>query len=153
MNEEEPPATTPFSINPLVVEFAVLDWRKSLEFYTDLLGFKVVYDRPEEGFVFLKLGGAQVMIYQANQERNLVADTASLERPLGQGMNLQIQVEAIEPLIQALAQARVALTLAPEERWYRMGSMSLGVQQFAVADLDGYLLRFSQHIGSRPVNP
>ena len=153
MNEKEPPATTPFSISPLVVEFAVFDWRKSLDFYTDLLGFKVVYDRRDEGFVFLRLGGAQVMFYQANLERNLVTDAASLKPPLGQGMNLQIQGEAVEPLIRALTQARVALTLAPEERWYRMGNMSLGVRQFAVADPDGYLLRFSQCIGSRAVNP
>ena len=138
------------SINPLVVEFAVLDWRESLAFYTELLGFQAVFRRPEEGFVFLRLGDAQIMFYQANLERNLVADDAPLRRPLGQGVNLQIQVAAIEPLILTLERANVRLPLPPEERWYRIGDHSLGVRQFTVADPDGYLLRFSEAIGLRP---
>lgn len=149
MNEAENSTKLAHSINPLVVEFAVLDWRSSLTFYTDLLGFEVVFSRPEEGFVFLGLGGAQIMFYQANLERNLLAEDAPLTRPLGQGVNLQIQVETIEPLTKALASANIGLALDPEERWYRIDDSSLGVRQFAVADPDGYLLRFSQPIGLR----
>lgn len=148
MKGRKAPATTSISINPLVVEFAVLNWRKSLAFYTELLGFELVYDRPEEGFVFLRLGGAQLMFYQANLERNLVAENMPLKPPLGQGMNLQIQVEAIEPLVQSLSRANVSLSLAPETRSYRIGDNNLDVLQFAVADPDGYLLRFSQRIGA-----
>ena len=65
-------------------------------------------------------------------------------------MNLQIQVEAIEPLTAALEAVGMGLTLPPEERWYRAGGHELGVRQFAVANPDGYLLRFSEHIGTRP---
>ena len=144
-------ATALNSVNSLVVEFAVIDWRRSLKFYTELLGFEVVYDRPEEGFVFLQLGGAQIMFYQANLERNLVAGGAPLKPPLGVGVNLQIQVETIEPMLAALERANLELSLAPEERWYRVGDISLGVRQFAVADPDGYLLRFSERIGSRSI--
>jgi catechol 2,3-dioxygenase-like lactoylglutathione lyase family enzyme len=152
MNKAEISTESAYSINPLVVEFAVLDWRSSLTFYTDLLGFEVVFSRPEEGFVFLKFGGAQIMFYQANLERNLLAEDTPLTRPLGQGVNLQIQVETIEPLVKALASANVGLALDPEERWYRIDNTSLGVRQFAVADPDGYLLRFSQPIGLRPAS-
>ena len=141
--------TVPVQINSLVAEFAVLDWRKSLEFYTECLGFKVTFDRPIEGFVFMEFEGAQVMFYQANLERNLVTDQAPLERPLGRGVNLQIQTKAIAPLIKRLEQTSVQLALAPEERWYRVGEFDIGVLQFAVADPDGYLLRFSEPIGSR----
>lgn len=138
------------AINALVVECAVLNWRESLHFYTELLGFVVVYDRPDEGFVFLERGGAQIMFYQADLERNLVATDAPLRRPLGHGVNLQIQVQSIAPLLHALEKANIELALSPEERWYRIGTQSLGVRQFAVADPDGYLLRFSQKIGIRP---
>jgi len=143
--------STPVQINSLVAEFAVLDWRKSLEFYTEYLGFKIVFDRPKEGFVFLEFKGAQIMFYQANLERNLAADEAPLERPLGRGVNLQIQTDAIAPLVAKLEQGNVQLALPPEERWYQVGDFNIGVLQFAVADLDGYLLRFSEAIGSHAI--
>ena len=113
--------TDPIQINSLVAEFAVLDWRESLEFYTQCLGFKIAFQRPDEGFVFLEFEDAQVMFYQANLERNLVTDKATLERPLGRGVNLQIQTKSIAPLVQKLKRTGVDLSLAPEERWYRVG--------------------------------
>ena len=138
-----------FVINALVPEFAVADWWASLRFYRDLLGFEVAYDRPEEGFVFLRRGDAQLMLYEIGLDRTFAVDDAPLERPLGRGMNLQIQVEAIEPLVAALEAAEVGLTLPPEEKWYRAKDRELGVRQFAVADPDGYLLRFSESVGTR----
>lgn len=42
--------------NALVPEIAVSDWQKSRAFYCDLIGFHVVYERPEEGFTYLALG-------------------------------------------------------------------------------------------------
>ena len=134
----------------LVPEFAVTDWRASLGFYRDVLGFEVAYDRPKEGFAFLVLGAAQLMIYQIGLDRTFAVEGAPLERPLGRGVNLQITVAAIAPLTAALEEAGIALHLPPEERWYRAGDMELGVRQFAVADPDGYLLRFSKPIGTRP---
>ncbi len=57
-------ATAPIMINALVPEFSVSDWRASLDFYCRLLGFVVAYNRAEEGFAFLTLGEAQLMIDQ-----------------------------------------------------------------------------------------
>lgn len=148
-NRSDPLSTGPIQINSLVAEFAVLDWRESLEFYTQCLEFKITFQRPDEGFVFLEFEGAQLMFYQANLERNLVTDQTPLERPLGRGVNLQIQTKSIAPLIKRLERTGVELSLAPEERWYRVGEFDIGVLQFAVADPDGYLLRFSEAIGSR----
>ncbi|WP_299085679.1 VOC family protein [uncultured Ruegeria sp.] len=148
-NRSDPLPTAPIQINSLVAEFAVLDWQESLEFYTKCLEFKISFQRPDEGFVFLEFEGAQVMFYQANLERNLVTDQAPLERPLGRGVNLQIQTKSIEPLVQKLERTGVDLSFEPEERWYRVGEFEIGVLQFAVADPDGYLLRFSEAIGSR----
>ena len=145
----DPLPNGPIHINSLVAEFAVLDWRESLEFYTKCLEFKVAFQRPDEGFVFLEYEDAQVMFYQADLERNLVTDQTPLERPLGRGVNLQIQTKSIAPLVQRLGRAGVELSLLPEERWYRVGEFDIGVLQFAVADPDGYLLRFSEAIGTR----
>ena len=139
----------PSVINALVPELAVADWRSSVAFYRGVLGFHVAYDRPEEGFAFLVLGAAQLMIDQIGLDRTFAVKDAPLQRPLGRGMNLQLQVPMIAPLVAALEKAEIALYLPPEERWYRAGAVALGVRQFAVADPDGYLLRFSEPIGKR----
>jgi catechol 2,3-dioxygenase-like lactoylglutathione lyase family enzyme len=44
----------------LVPEFLVTDIEKSLRFWRDLCGFTVLFDRPDEGFAYLDLGGAQI---------------------------------------------------------------------------------------------
>lgn len=48
--------------NSLVPELSVSDFRKTLEFYTNILGFKIEYQRVDEGFAYLSLGEAQIMI-------------------------------------------------------------------------------------------
>jgi hypothetical protein len=39
-----------------------------------------------------------------------------------------------------------------EEKWYRREALLLGVRQFIVLDPDGYLLRLSQSLGTKPVS-
>ncbi|WFN95188.1 hypothetical protein [Gordonia sihwensis] len=50
----------PMSAEPsLVPELAVIDCSVSVRFWRDLLGFEVLYDRPEEGFAYLALDGME----------------------------------------------------------------------------------------------
>ncbi|MDR3474193.1 MAG: VOC family protein [Devosia sp.] len=135
--------------NALIPEFAVGSLAESLAFYVDLLGFSVAYERPEEGFAFLTLGEAQLMLDEIGQVRTFDAD-GPLVRPLGRGLNLQIAVPAVAPLLAALATAGWPLYLPLEEKWYRRGAEELGNRQFVVADPDGYLLRYVEDLGSRP---
>jgi hypothetical protein len=39
--------------------------------------------------------------------------------------------------------------MEPEQKWYRTGAVETGVHQFLVQDPDGYLIRFSAHLGER----
>lgn len=135
--------------NALIPELAVTDWRASLDFYLRLLGFSVAYDRPEEGFAFLTLGQAQLMIDQVGVGRDF--DNTPREHPFGRGLNLQVAVPALGPILDRLREAGVSLFLEPEERWYRSGSREVGQRQFIVADPDGYLLRLCEALGGRPV--
>lgn len=137
--------------NALVPEFAVSDWRKSKSFYCDVLGFDCVYERAEEGFCYLRLGEAELMIDQIGQGRSFDAGHLPTGYPFGKGVNVQIRVAAIAPLVAALAALRRPLFLPVEDRWYRVGSQDVGNRQFVVADPDGYLLRFFQDLGGRPV--
>ena len=73
-----------------------------------------------------------------------------MEIPFGRGINFQINVPAIEPILTALARGNWPLFMEPEQKWYRTGEVETGVHQFLVQDPDGYLARFSTYIGERP---
>ena len=136
--------------NALIPGFYVSNIKNSLKFYSQILGFVVEYTREEEGFAFLSLGKAQVMISEIG-----IGDTwntGKLEYPFGRGINFQIKVNKIEPLIEKLKKNKVELFLEPEEKWYRKGKKLLGNRQFLVQDPDGYLLRFFEDLGTKSVD-
>ena len=133
----------------LVPELSVRDWRKSRDFYCGLLGFSVLYERVEDGFAFLTLGAAGLMIDQIGVGRDFDLPGAPREVPFGRGMNLQIEVPALDEVLGRLAAAKMPLFLGPEERWYRRDDEELGQRQVVVADPDGYLLRLWEGLGSR----
>ena len=136
--------------NALVPELAVSDWRRSRRFYCGVVGFRALYERPEEGFSYLALGAAELMIDQIGLGRSFDAPP---DHPFGRGLNLQIRVPSTRSLLDALAAAGIPLALPPENRWYRKGARETGQRQFVVADPDGYLLRFCEPLGERAVPP
>jgi catechol 2,3-dioxygenase-like lactoylglutathione lyase family enzyme len=136
----------------VVPELSVSDWRRSRRFYCDILGFQAMYDRPEEGFSYLTLGAAALMIDQIGAGRTFDGGYAPDAYPFGRGLNLQITVPDVAPLLAALSNACVPLFLPLEDRWYRRDETEVGNRQFVVADPDGYLLRFAQDLGSRPAS-
>lgn len=137
----------------LVPELLVTDIQASLAFWHTVLGFPVKYDRPEEGFAYLDLDGAQLMLCQRDRgalERRGIWDTGLLEYPFGRGINLEIRVDDLKAHIDHLAAAGVPLFFGPEERWYRKGATEVGVRQCLVQDPDGYLVRLQEKLGDRP---
>ncbi|GEM_PF-695656 len=139
----------PTSAEPsLVPELAVTDCDVSARFWRDLLGFEVLYDRPEEGFAYLALGDAHLMLDQADIGRTW--RTAPFDPPLGRGINFQISVPDVADQLRQLREAGWPLFLEPEEKWYRIGpSEEAGVRQFLVQDPDGYLVRLQMSLGHR----
>jgi catechol 2,3-dioxygenase-like lactoylglutathione lyase family enzyme len=136
----------------LVPELYVSDIDRSRRFYTGVLGFAVLYDRPEERFAYLMRDGAALMLEQPDDPgRTWLA--GPLEHPYGRGVNFQIEVADLGPLYAAVLAAQAPLLLPLEECWYRRGDAQLGQRQFVVQDPDGYLLRFCQDLGSRPLPP
>jgi hypothetical protein len=128
----------------LVPELTVLDLAARLSFWCAVLGFGIAYQRPENGFVYLERGGAQVMLEVSNG----TWETGPLARPLGRGINLMIHVESLDPLLDALAAANWPLFKSPEESRYRIGEQEAALREFLVQHPDGYLLRFSQALPS-----
>jgi len=131
----------------LVPELLVDDLDRSLDFWRDLCGFTIRYARLDEGFAYVARGSAHVMLEQRGKGRNWL--TGELEPPYGRGLNLQISVADLEPILTALRAHDVPLFMDPETRWYRIDEEEAGVRQFLVTDPDGYLLRFQQSLGRR----
>lgn len=133
----------------LIPELQVLDFNKSLDFYTRLAGFEILYDRPENEFAMLGLNGARLMIEGfSNKSRSWLV--GQMERPLGRGMHLQIEVQDVQHLYQNFKEAKYPIFFDMEEKWYRINDKEKGHKQFLVQDPDGYLLRFFENIGVRP---
>lgn len=132
----------------LVPELSITNFEKSLDFYTRILGFSIEYTRPEEGFAYLNLGGAQLMIDQIGEGRDW--QTGNMEYPFGRGINFEIDVEDITPILENLKKENIPLFMEVEEKWYRKNDSEVGNRQFLVQDPDGYLLRFTEDLGTRP---
>ena len=70
-----------------------------------------------------------------------------LEFPLGRGVNFQIQVENLSPIISSLESSHVNLFTKVQDNWYDVGERTLRQRELLVQDPDGYLLRLIQHLG------
>lgn len=133
----------------MVPELIVDDVAASMAFYA-LIGFRINYERPEERFVYLTLGGGvDLMIEQIDQDDRLYPSVA-LERPYGRGMNLSIDVENVDAVHRDLVAAGHEVRQAPRDRWYARTDDEVGEREMTVADPDGYVLRPTQNIGTRP---
>ena len=133
----------------LVPELDVADLDGSLAFYVGTVGFRVLFDRPEERFAYLDLDGVHLMLEEAAGPGRRFR-TAPLEHPFGRGMNLMIEVPDAAPLYDRVKAAGFTIVIPLEERWYRQDDIENGLRQFVVADPDGYLLRFCADLGQRP---
>jgi catechol 2,3-dioxygenase-like lactoylglutathione lyase family enzyme len=131
----------------LVPELYVRDPEKSRAFYVDLLGFEILFDRLEEGFLFLCREGAELMLDSLRTGRSWLAAEAVV--PFGRGMSLQIWTADVDTLYERVKQSGAPIFLEIEEKWYRRDDAYFGNRQFIVQDPDGFLLRFAQDLGQR----
>lgn len=131
----------------VVPELSCSDLTKSLRFYIDLLGFKIRFERLESGFACIVRARVILMLEQVNDNWA----TGALEKPFGRGLNFQIEVEDAQTLHDQVASAGHPLFRPLKTSWYRQGDLECGQLEFLLQDPDGYLLRFSQHLGKRPL--
>ncbi len=136
----------------LVPELYVSNIARSLEFYLDILGFEIWYERPEEKFASVRLGDAHLMLEEApSLNRATRSDfengqwrTGDLERPFGRGVNLEIEVEDVEAAHARILENGIDILLPLHEKTYRIDADQRTVRRLLVADPDGYLIRLSQ---------
>jgi len=120
-----------FERSKLVPELMVTHLDNSLDFWVSCLGLEMAYQRPEDGFSYLDLNGAQVMREQADPEAGQWL-TAFLTRPFGRDINLQIDVAAVGPIIHKLDQVGFPLFRECKDTWYRANNVEVGQREFIV---------------------
>jgi len=135
---------------PLVPELACQDASASKKFYVQILGFRVLYDRPEQGFCYLERQGAEIMIEQLS-DSSWLSDT--IEPPFGRGLHFQIMTTGLAALYDTCKSNNVRIFREWEEAWYRTEDHYVGQRQFIICDPDGYMLRFAEDLGIRTEPP
>jgi hypothetical protein len=79
-------------------------------------------------------------------------ETGPLDRPLGQGVMLQIYLEDIAPVLRVLTARNWPIYLGPREVWRRTGDRESGQREVFVQDPDGYLIMVAHNIGEKPLS-
>ncbi len=134
--------------NPLVPVLYCSSFIDSMRFYTDKLGFSIVYERPESKFCFLARDGAQLMLEEIDADKQWL--TGDLQRPFGRGINMQFLTTHVSELFEKLQSTHQVFFAPLEEKQYRRAEDTVVCRQFVIQDPDGYLLRFSESIDTRP---
>lgn len=125
----------------LVPELNVGNFERSLWFYCDLIGFCVLYDRPEQKFAMLDLNGARLMIEEIERPYTTLFATGNEAPEYSRIMNLEIQVSDIEAVHARVLAAGLPLLVEMKDRIFRVGIGPVKVRQFVVADPDGFVIR------------
>ena len=78
-------------------------------------------------------------------------NVGQLVKPYGRGMNLSIECNDAHVLARKIEQAGYALRKPVEDCEYRHDTHVHVQRNFLVQDPDGYLLRFSQSLSTKPI--
>ena len=113
------------SLTPI---FSVSDLSKSIEFYTEILGFQLNFIYGEPQFY--------AGLFKDSVELHLVSE--NLRQPVGSG-NLSILTDEVDDLHQQLIDAKVQIMVSPDDRDY-------GLRDFSCKDLDGNIIVFGMDI-------
>ena len=127
------------TFNSLIPELTVSDIEKTKDFYMNILGFVMEYERPEDKFVFLSMEGNQMMFEQENGNWSV----GLLEYPYGRGINFEMTVSDVEKLYDQVLEAGITPFRELRVKSYRSEDGFIVQKEFLIQDPDGYLLRFT----------
>lgn len=127
------------NFNSLIPELSVTNIDNSKKFYVEELGFRIMYERPENKFCFIEFESNQIMIEQVNNNWY----TGTLEYPFGRGINLSMAVGNVEEYYQMLKEKGIIFFKELTINKYRVDNEVFEDKEFLIQDPDGYLLRFN----------
>lgn len=124
--------------NSLIPELSVSNIDNSREFYLSL-GFKVIYERKEDRFLFLTLDDNQIMLEEVNDNWSV----GKLSYPYGNGINISMMIKDIDTLYDNIKKKDIKLFRDLKVDKYRVDDRVDEDKEFLIQDPDGYLLRFN----------
>ena len=126
--------------NKLIPELTVFNIEETRDFYLNILGFKLEYDRIEDNFIFVSFENSQFMFEQLHDDGWNIGE---LEYPLGRGINLSVEVKDIDSLYDKVISHNVTPFREIMISNYKVGDEIIEQKEFLLQDPNGYLLRFT----------
>ncbi|HFQ4941923.1 TPA: VOC family protein, partial [Vibrio vulnificus] len=93
--------------NPMVPELSVSNFANSIDFYCEIIGFKIRNQRKEPDFAYLEL----------EQIHDEAWVTGELVWPLGRGVNFQIELSDIVQVYERVKASNITLFRELKETW------------------------------------
>lgn len=134
-------------ISKLSPNFEVSDIKKTVEFYTENFGFKLVMTEPESQgieqtfaenkeyvFAIMQKDNVEFMFQRSDSFKNDVVFLKDLT--IGATVSFYMKIEGIKEFYDCLKSKNLQITEL-KTSWY-------GMREFYVKDLNGYILGFSE---------
>lgn len=135
-------------ISKLSPNFEVADIRKTVAFYVEKFGFKLIMAVPETQdsidptfaenkeyvYAMMQKDSVEMMFQRSDTFKNDVVFSKDL--PIGATVSFYMEMEGIQEFYQDLKSKNLELTEL-KTTWY-------GMQEFYVRDLNGYILGFAE---------
>lgn len=125
--------------NDLIPELVVSNINISKDFYINMLGFKVEYEREEDKFIFLSLGNIQLMLEEGSED-----ELSTMKYPFGKGINFTFGVDNVDELYSKFKVKKNFLKREIEIREFRVNDKIIFTKEFSILDPDGYFIRISE---------
>ena len=129
----------------LVPELYCTDIEVTKNFYVDIFGFEIKYERIDDRFAYFILDDVRIMAEEIADGRRWL--TGKMKRPFGRGINFQWDVAEIEKLYTRIkSKAPDSIYLKIETISYQCADLVVIKRQFIAQDPDGYLFRFCSDV-------
>ena len=128
------------NFNKTIPELSVFDINKSKNFYLNVLGAKIEYERQEDKFVFLSLEENQLMLEEIHDNGWNIGE---LTYPLGQGINISLEIKNVDSIYQRVKEHNITLYRDMKISHYTGANEIIKQKEFLLQDPNEYLLRLT----------
>jgi len=123
-------------LQSLIPNLMVKDVNKTLDFYTNVLGFELIQTVPEKGtfdWGFVKSGNVKLMIQKETSIKSEYKELKNYKN--GGALTFYIQVENLQKWHEAIKDK--TNVIKPMHKTF------YGANEFAIIDINGFILTFS----------
>ncbi len=106
----------------IIPELICSNLKESLDFYVNVLGFEIDFQRPERLFAMLERQGVSLMLEEFLPDRWLVGE---LEKPYGRGINFQMETTDVQSLRDTIEKHGYSFFKDMHVSWYRKNDVLL----------------------------